>query len=98
LNADIATGSRVVQAVGALAPGVYVMPAEPAANKADDSYTDLATQWFIVSDLGLTAYSGTDGIHAFVNSLASAAASDGIELRLIARNNEVLAARRTDAA
>jgi len=28
-------------------------------------------QWFIVSDLGLTAFSGNDGIHVFVNSLAS---------------------------
>jgi uncharacterized protein YfaS (alpha-2-macroglobulin family) len=98
LNADITTAFPVDQAVGALSPGVYVMTAEPAANKADDNYTDLATQWFIVSDLGLTAYTGTDGIHAFVNSLASAGASEGIELRLIARNNEVLAVRKTDAA
>src|SRR5262249_52140867 len=100
LNADITTALPVDQAVGTLAPGVYVMTAEPAANKKanDDNYEDLATQWFIVSDLGLTAYSGNDGIHAFVRSLASAAAGDGVELRLIARNNEVLAERKTDAA
>ena len=98
LNADITTAFPVDQAVGAMAPGVYVMTAEPKVNKSDDDSTDLATQWFIVSDLGLTAYSGGDGIHAFVNSLASAGASDGVELRLIARNNEVLAVRKTDAA
>ena len=50
------------------------MTAEPAGRAADDDYDALATQWFIVSDLGLTAYSGNDGIHVFVHSLASAAA------------------------
>src|SRR5262249_54405570 len=98
LNADITTAFPVDQAVGNLQPGVYVMSAEPTKAKSDNDYTDLATQWFIVSDLGLTAYSGSDGIHAFVNSLATTGASDGVELRLIARNNEVLAVRKTDAA
>ena len=42
----------------------------------------LATQWFIVSDLGLTAFSGNDGIHVFVNSLATTEPKSGIELRL----------------
>src|SRR6185437_12118844 len=98
LNADVTTAFPVDQAVGTLAPGVYVMTAEPAANKAKEDYDDLATQWFIVSDLGLTAYSGTDGIHAFVHSLASTDARAGVELKLIARNNEVLAVRKTDAS
>ena len=56
-----------------------------------------ATQWFIVSDLGLTAFSGNDGIHVFVNSLATTDAKNGIELRLVSRGNEVLATRKTDA-
>jgi len=96
LNADITTAFPVDEAVGNLAPGVYVMTAEPAAGRSDDDYDSLATQWFIVSDLGVTAYSGNDGINAFVHSLASAAPRDGIELRLVARNNEVLAVRKTD--
>ena len=56
----------------------------------------LATQWFIVSDLGLTAFSGNDGIHVFVNSLASTDAIGKAEVRLVARNNEILATRKTD--
>jgi uncharacterized protein YfaS (alpha-2-macroglobulin family) len=96
LNADVTTAFPVDQAVGDIAPGVYVMVAEPAGPKSDDS-DSLVTQWFIVSDLGLTAYSGSDGIHAFVHGLASAQAKDQIELRLLARSNEVLATRRTDA-
>ncbi len=57
----------------------------------------LAAQWMVVSDLGLTAISGEDGVHAIVQSLGSAAPLAGVELRLIARNNEVLATKATDA-
>jgi alpha-2-macroglobulin len=62
----------------------------------DEESGSLATQWFIVSDLGLTAYSGNDGIHVFVNSLATTDAVDKAEVRLVARNNEILATRKTD--
>ena len=51
----------------------------------------------VVSDLGLTAISGEDGVHAFVQSLAPPTPLAGVELRLIARNNEVLATKATDA-
>jgi alpha-2-macroglobulin len=97
LNAEVTTAFPVDEAVGSLSPGVYVMSAEAAGAKSED-YSSLATQWFIVSDLGLTAFSGNDGIHVFVNSLASATATAQAEIRLIARNNEVMATRRTDAA
>ena len=76
LNAEITTAFPVDQAIGDVAPGVYVMTAE-AKGAISDSYDDLATQWFIVSDLGLAAYSGNDGINVFVNSLASAEPKSG---------------------
>jgi uncharacterized protein YfaS (alpha-2-macroglobulin family) len=98
LNADVTTAFPVDQAVGDLKPGVYVMVAQPKEVKAVDNYDALATQWFIVSDLGLTAFSGHDGVHAFVNSLATAEGKSGIELRLVSRSNEILASRKTDAA
>jgi hypothetical protein len=97
LNADVTTAFPVDSALGDLKPGVYVMVAEPKELKtADNDYGSPATQWFIVSDLGLTAFSGNDGIHAYVHSLATADAKSGIELRLVSRSNEVLATRRTD--
>jgi uncharacterized protein YfaS (alpha-2-macroglobulin family) len=98
LNAEVTTAFPVDEAIGNLAPGVYVMSAEPEGPKKDDDYSEAATQWFIVSDLGLTAFSGHDGIHVFVNSLATAAATAQTEVRLVARNNEVVATKRTDAA
>jgi len=98
LNADVTTAFPVDQAIGQLKPGVYVMVAQPQELKnLQNDYSSLATQWFIVSDLGLTAFSGNDGIHVFVNSLATTAVKDGVEVRLLSRGNEVLATRRTDA-
>src|SRR5258708_11269194 len=73
------------------------MTASAKGPGSDDDGT-LATQWFIVSDLGLTAFSGNDGIHVFVNSLASTDAVSKAEVRLVARNNEILATRKTDDA
>ena len=95
LNQDVTTAFPVDQALGDLQPGVYVMTAE-AKGPGSDSDNSLATQWFIVSDLGLTAFSGNDGIHVFVNSLASTEAVGKAEVRLVARNNEILATRKTD--
>jgi uncharacterized protein YfaS (alpha-2-macroglobulin family) len=98
LNAEVTTAFPVDETIGALAPGVYVMSAEPAGPRKENDYSSLATQWFIVSDLGLTAFSGADGVHVFVNSLATADASSGTEVRLVARNNEVLGTKRTDSS
>ena len=49
-----------------------------------------------MSDLGLTAYSGHDGVDVFVHSLATAEPMGEVDVRLIARNNEVLATKTTD--
>ncbi|MFZ2158777.1 MAG: alpha-2-macroglobulin [Bradyrhizobium sp.] len=95
LNQDVTTAFPVDQALGDLQPGVYVMTAE-AKGPGSDSDGSLATQWFIVSDLGLTAFSGNDGIRVFVNSLASTEPVGKAEVRLVARNNEILATRKTD--
>src|SRR5258705_5314749 len=46
--------------------------------------------------MGLSAFSGNDGIQVFVNSLASTDAVAKAEVRLVARNNEILATRKTD--
>src|SRR5438270_5875800 len=98
LNQDVTTAFPVDSALGDLQPGVYVMTAKAKGPGSGDDDGSLATQWFIVSDLGLTAFSGNDGIHVFVNSLASTEAIAKAEVRLVARNNEILATRKTDDA
>lgn len=103
LNADVTTAFPIDEAVRALEPGVYVVTAKPTnpqrrPNDDDDSGNGMVAQWFIVSDLGLTALSGVDGVHGFVHSLNSAKPLAETEVRLIARNNEVLGTKRTDAS
>jgi alpha-2-macroglobulin len=101
LNQDVVTDFPVLDAVGKLEPGVYVIAARPwkgSANPADSDQGEtvqLAAQWMVVSDLGLTAISGDDGVHALVQSLGSAAPLSGVALKLVARNNEVLAVKST---
>src|SRR4029079_14458040 len=85
----------VTDATGTLEPGVYVVVAKPTQKSKNDSY-ESATQWVIVSDLGLTAFTGNDGIHALVRSLSEATAIADTSVKLIARNNEVLATAKTD--
>ncbi len=102
VNRDAVTAFPVLQAVGKLEPGLYIMVANPSGTLSADedeegSYEAQATQWFVVSDLGLTAFKGKDGVHVFARSLASAKAVGNAEIRLIAKNNDVLATAKTDA-
>ncbi len=95
LNAEVTTAVPIGDAVGVLKPGAYVMIAKPLHKAGNDN--TIASQWFIVSDLGLTAFNGNNGLHAFVRSLADTNPVAGAKVRLVARNNEVLADARTNA-
>ncbi|MDB5594101.1 MAG: alpha-2-macroglobulin [Hyphomicrobiales bacterium] len=105
LNRDVVTAFPVTEAIGRLEPGVYVMTAraggtpisQSSSQEQSDLYEAQATQWFVVSEIGLTTFSGDDGVHAFARSLATADPISGVELRLIARNNEILATQTTGA-
>ncbi len=95
LNEEVTTAFPVSDVIGELKPGAYAMVAKPAGGTVED-WEERPTQWFIVSDLGLTALSGDDGIHAFVRSLVGADPVAGAGVRLVAKNNEVLATAKTD--
>ncbi|HYC06062.1 MAG TPA: alpha-2-macroglobulin [Azospirillaceae bacterium] len=88
-NQSVVTPFPLEAVTGALPPGVYVAVAEDARLQSQ-GWDTKATQWFVVSDLGLTAVTGSDGISAFARSLASAKPQAGVELRLVARNNQEL--------
>ena len=78
LNRDVVTAFPVLEAVGKLEPGVYVMTAKPtpARRRTTATTRPRATQWFVVSDLGLTAFTGEDGVHVFA-ALARQRRADG---------------------
>ncbi|MEA3274757.1 MAG: MG2 domain-containing protein, partial [Pseudomonadota bacterium] len=94
LNRDLTTAVPVAAMIRDFKPGAYVMTAKPrdAAASADA----LATQWFVVSDIGLAGFSGNDGLHAVVRSLSGAGPLGGVALRLVALNDEVLGRASTD--
>ncbi|MDM9624610.1 alpha-2-macroglobulin family protein [Rhizobium sp. S152] len=96
LNKDVVTSFPVDEALPERKPGVYVLTAT-AANTPDQEWNSQATQWFVVSDIGVTTYAGTDGLNVFTRSLASAKPMAGVELQLLAKNNEVLGTATTDA-
>lgn len=95
LNREVTTAFPVTDVLGTLKPGAYVMTATPT-DRTQERWRNQPTQWFIVSDLGVTAFSGHDGVHAFVRSLADATTLSGVQVKLVARNNEVLGTATTD--
>src|SRR6202030_3617735 len=67
-------------------PGVYLAVIDRPDAKPDDG-NQPATNWVLVSNLGLTAYTGADGIAVAVRSLADAKPVPGVTVRLYAHNN-----------
>ena len=95
-NTMTTTSIPVSDVLTDIKPGAYVITAKiPGAETA--YWRDVATQWFIVTDLGLTSVAGEDGVHGFVRSLNSAEPVVDAQVRLIAVNNEILGEATTDA-
>lgn len=94
LNEEVTTAFPVDEALKTLEPGLYAMTAKPG-EVLSNSHDDNATQWFVVSDLGISTMKGKDGLHVMVRSVATALPLKDVALRLIARNNEVLGEAKT---
>ena len=69
-------------------PGIYVVSAKAGGQ--------IATQWLVLSDVGISTLKGSDGLYVFVRSLQSAKPVPSAEVRLVARNNKVLGTVTTD--
>ncbi len=95
LNRDILTRLPLTEALTGEPAGVYVLTA--AVPGADPYETPPATQWFILSDLGLSTFSGNDGLTVVVRSLADAGPRPGTEVTLLSRGNAVLGTALADA-
>ncbi|WP_421726615.1 alpha-2-macroglobulin family protein [Bauldia sp.] len=88
LNQTVTTAIPIGEAVETMRPGVYAITAR--AELDPNEWGTFATQWFIVSDLGLTTLTGSDGVHVFVRSLSTAEPVTDATLRLVATNNDIL--------
>ncbi len=95
LNQSMTTRLPLGDIIAMQDPGVYALTARvPGANTYEDPG---ATQWFVLTDLGLTTLKGTDGLHVFVRKLSDATAMDGIKVTLLSRANRVLGESKTNA-
>ena len=94
INKDVTTRLPLDEAIQDQPAGIYALR---AAVPGKDIYTVApGWQWFVVSDLGLTTISGTDGLHVFVRALGTAEAKAGVSVDLLSIANEVLASATTD--
>ncbi|MEE4347209.1 MAG: MG2 domain-containing protein, partial [Paracoccaceae bacterium] len=95
LNRDMTTRLPLGEVLADQPAGIYALTAHvPGA----DVYADPgATQWFVLSDLGLSTMLGTDGLHVTVRRLSDASALDGAEVALLSRANAEIATGVTDA-
>ena len=69
LNQDVTTTLPMGDVVAGLAPGLYALTARVADSPAREDWEATATQWFVVTDLGLATLTGADGLHVFLRSL-----------------------------
>lgn len=93
LNRDVTTRLPLDDVLSGLRPGVYALQARiPGADPYD---FPAAMQWFVVSDLGLTTLSGSDGLTVAVRGLNDAAPAAGVALELVSRANSVLGEAET---
>lgn len=95
-NREVVTSIPVDTILPEREAGVYVMTARPLGGNTDD-WEPRATQWFVVSDIGMSTFAGEDGLSVFLRSLASAKPLGDVSLTLLARNNEILGEATTDA-
>ena len=94
LNREVTTLLPMTEAVAGQAPGIYMLQASlPGLDPWDNPP---ASQWFVISDIGLATMLGADGLHVFARSLASAEPLQGVTVDLISRANAVLATVTTD--
>lgn len=94
LNEDIKTAVPVQKALTEMKPGLYVIRAWPIGGKYGERRG--SSQWFIISDIGLSTLKADNGLYGFVRSISDASPLQGVKMRLIAHNNEVLGEALSD--
>jgi uncharacterized protein YfaS (alpha-2-macroglobulin family) len=94
LNKEVVTRLPLGEALKDQPPGIYMISAKvPNADRYDRQG---ATQWFVLSDLGISTMEGVDGMHVFVRALGDVSAKAGLEVTLVSRANAVLGVTTTD--
>ncbi len=94
LNQDMTTRLPLAEAIAGQPVGIYALFA--SYEGADPYEEPSATQWFVLTDLGLSTMSGSDGLHVQVQGLSDAKPRAGVEVTLISNANAVLGKALSD--
>ncbi len=92
-NTTRIVGIPLDEAVKNQKPGVYIVYVEDKSNIREN--TSIA-QWVIITDMGVTTFSGSDGLHVDVRKLSDAKSYKGAKVSLISHNQSVLSTQQTD--
>jgi alpha-2-macroglobulin len=94
LNRDVLTRLPLGDVLSGQPAGVYVLQAK--VQGAEPWENPAASQWFVLSDLGIATMLGNDGLTVVVRSLADGSAKARTEVTLLSRTNAVLGTAETD--
>ena len=96
-NKPARTALPFPEALASAGPGLYALIAAPGdgATRDDDA---AAVQMILRTDLAPTIWRGSDGLTVQVRGYSDAKPRADIKLALLARNNDILAEAKTDAA
>ncbi len=100
-NERVLTGFPLAHVLGPRLPGAYritLTRTKPtSANDTDTEDDGPQYRWVFETDLMLTTHRGTDGLHAFVRSLATARPVPGTVVTLLGANNDELGEATSNA-
>jgi hypothetical protein len=86
---------------GKKGPGVYLIMARDARDKESTNteveWAPQAAQFVIDTNTGLTTFTGADGLTVYARALSTGEPLSGVELALVARNNEEIQRITTDS-
>jgi hypothetical protein len=94
-NDTVTTVFPLGAALPNLKPGAYFVQLRDASKGADEYRSAKAWRWVMFTDLALTSYSSSEGVDIFVRSLSSGKPVQGVNLDLVAANNDILARATT---
>lgn len=94
VNREMLTRLPMDEALKGRAPGLYVVSARVPGSDPYDK--PAATQWFVLSDLGVATLKGADGVHVMVRALSDAKPKARAKVTLLSRANTVLGEAETD--
>lgn len=96
-NETASTVFALGAALDSLKPGAYFVRIRDVSAGADEYRSATAWRWIMFTDMALTSYSAPDGIDVFVRSLSTARPMAGVDMTLIAQNNDILGKAVTNA-